>query len=147
MRLSVVVAVMLLTSLTTFAQDNNKPVELVFYHVRAAEGEKLELPKELRPFQKKLQRTLKEKFTIIGKPKVLKITGSLVTAVDMPGGIGNYNAHYDGKSGRLTIKFARNKKKLGSVSTSKFPLVAVNDKLKLGDDQFILIVAKKKPKG
>lgn len=143
--LTLVIATALIP-LCSHAQEKSDGVDLVVYQVRGAEGAKLEIPKVLQPFAKKLKRTLKQKFSLVGSASTIRVTADKEVVIPMPEKLGSVHINYDAKGKRIRVDFIRGKKKLGSVTSAKYPLMAVDDKLKLGDDQYILIIAKAKKK-
>lgn len=123
-------------------QTPPKNSSVILYHA-VADGSAKTLPKELAPYRSQLRR-VSAGFRLAGK-KRQSLTPSRPTSVDLPSRLGKAIITVDPR-GTLTVKIMDSKgKSLGTYRSSRMPFLLVNDKLKVGGKDYVLIIDRPRP--
>lgn len=123
-------------------QTPAKNSAVMLYHAVADDSAKT-LPKELAPYRSQLRR-VSAGFRLAGK-KRQALSPTRSTSVDLPSRLGKAIITVDAR-GTLTVKIMDSKgKSLGTYRSNRMPFLLVNDKLKIGGKDYVLIIDRPRP--
>ena len=118
-------------------QTPAKASTVVLYHVVADDSAKT-LPKDLTPYRAQLLRVAKG-FRLEGK-KSQRLSPGKASTVELPAKLGRVTLTM-GAKGTLTVKLVDKKgKSLGTYRSSRLPVLLVNDRLKIGGKDYVLVI-------
>ncbi|MFQ5653153.1 MAG: hypothetical protein ACE5GW_00300 [Planctomycetota bacterium] len=122
--------------------EDPKPTAVVLHHALGKKGEKESIPAKLKPYRKLLLK-VGNQFEY-GGGQTLQLTVGKSRSAKLPRGLGSASISIDRK-GSVQVKLLDPKRKLlGSFRSGRFPLFIVNEKLKAGGAQYVLIIDKKR---
>lgn len=125
------------------------PAKFVLYHVAASQGEKPIVPRELKKFSRQLKVVGKNRFRLLSKrPRTLSLASGKTSRLRLPNRLGSGSVRLlaDG-SVEITLVPPRPKNARDRVHIKQrvFPIVLVNQKFKVGEEQYIFLLDKVKP--
>lgn len=118
--------------------DDETAQKVTLFTAVAEPGDEEKIPEKLKPYRKSLLRVAK-RFRLAGTKHETLEPGKPMT-VKLPEKLGDAKITWSGKT--ATVELTRDDKALGTFKVSRFPFYLVNEKLKVGGQQVVLILDK-----